>query len=109
MIKGMVTKYVGTLIAVLLFISTDVWSASLERDFVELLSTGTDAYSEGDYETAYREWEPLAKQGNAPAQYFLGEMFKRGRGGWILRSSATLEVFEEGLGGRFVTEAFSGC
>jgi hypothetical protein len=30
-------------------------------------------------------------------------------GGWILRSSATLEVFEEGLGGRFVTEAFSGC
>ncbi len=28
--------------------------------------------------------------------------------GWILRSSATLEVFEERLGGCFVSETFSG-
>jgi hypothetical protein len=29
-------------------------------------------------------------------------------GGWILKSSATPEVFEEGLGGCFIAEAFSG-
>ena len=28
---------------------------------------------------------------------------------WILKSSATPEVFEEGLGGCFVAETFSGC
>ena len=28
---------------------------------------------------------------------------------WILKSSATSEVFKEGLGGCFVAKAFSGC
>jgi hypothetical protein len=47
----------------------------------------------------------LKRTGYLPATTLRGFL----RRGWILRSSATLEVFEEGLGGRFVTEAFSGC
>ncbi len=30
--------------------------------------------------TALREWRPLAEQGNANAQYFLGVMYAKGRG-----------------------------
>ncbi len=37
------------------------------------------AYKRGDYATALREWRPLAKQGNADAQFFLGAMYDAGR------------------------------
>jgi TPR repeat protein len=36
------------------------------------------AYKRGDYETAIREWKPLAKQGVADAQYNLGVMYGEG-------------------------------
>ncbi len=39
-----------------------------------------DAYDTGDFETAYREWLPLAKEGSAPAQFNIGRMFERGEG-----------------------------
>ena len=35
---------------------------------------GKAAYRRGDYVTALRLWRPLAEQGNALAQYYLGEM-----------------------------------
>ena len=41
---------------------------------------GLTAYKNGDYETASREWNPLAKQGNAEAQYNLGIMYLMGEG-----------------------------
>ena len=41
---------------------------------------GMAAYKQGDYEIAYKEWEPLAEQGDAKAQYNLGEMFANGTG-----------------------------
>ena len=41
---------------------------------------GLDAYESGDYETALREWRPLAEQGNAYAQYNLGLMYADGEG-----------------------------
>ena len=41
---------------------------------------GVAAYDRGDYATALREWRPLAKQGNANAQYNLGIMYNNGRG-----------------------------
>ena len=41
---------------------------------------GVAAYKRGDYATALREWRPLAKQGNANAQFFLGVMYYKGRG-----------------------------
>ena len=42
---------------------------------------GWSAYKSGDYATALREWEPLAEQGNAFAQYNLGLMYATCRGG----------------------------
>ncbi len=41
---------------------------------------GVATYKRGDYATALREWRPLAKQGNANAQFFLGVMYYKGRG-----------------------------
>ena len=41
---------------------------------------GLDAYIKGDYETALKEWQSLADQGNASAQYNLGLMYDKGKG-----------------------------
>ncbi len=41
---------------------------------------GVDAYNRGDYAAAYREFLPLAEQGHAAAQFFLGFMYEEGRG-----------------------------
>ena len=41
---------------------------------------GLAAYESGDYATALREWTPLAKQGNATAQFNLGQMYRKGDG-----------------------------
>jgi uncharacterized protein len=42
------------------------------------LQKGLNAYNKGDYATALREWKPLAEQGNADAQFNLGQMYRRG-------------------------------
>ena len=41
---------------------------------------GLNAAIEGDYKTALKEWQSLADQGNASAQYNLGVMYENGRG-----------------------------
>jgi hypothetical protein len=41
---------------------------------------GENAYHRGDYATALREWQPLAKQGQAIAQYHLGLLYANGQG-----------------------------
>lgn len=41
---------------------------------------GADAVQRGDYQTAYREWLPLAQAGNQVAQYNLGFMYEHGNG-----------------------------
>ena len=41
---------------------------------------GVAAYSRGDWRTAFAEWEPLARTGNASAQNNLGLLYKYGRG-----------------------------
>ena len=41
---------------------------------------GLTAYGRGDYATAIREWTPLAEQGHAAAQFFLGVMYNEGQG-----------------------------
>jgi len=48
------------------------WGADLQK--------GLAAAKSGDYATALREWKPLAKQGNASAQYNLGLMYYKGQG-----------------------------
>ena len=35
---------------------------------------GINAYDSGDYKTALAEWTPLAEQGDAEVQYYLGYM-----------------------------------
>ena len=41
---------------------------------------GLDAYLNGDYATAMREWKPLAEQGDVSAQYNLGLLYENGLG-----------------------------
>ncbi|MBH0203604.1 MAG: sel1 repeat family protein [Nitrospira sp.] len=41
---------------------------------------GLTAHDREDYATALREWQPLAEQGDAPAQYHLGMLYHKGRG-----------------------------
>ncbi len=48
------------------------WGADFQK--------GLNAVQSGDYATALREWKPLAKQGNANAQYSLGWMYYKGQG-----------------------------
>jgi TPR repeat protein len=48
------------------------WSADFDK--------GLDAAQKGDYATALREWAPLAKQGDADAQFNLGLMHDDGQG-----------------------------
>lgn len=38
------------------------------------------SYEKGDYETALREFQPLAEQGNISAQFNLGQMYRRRQG-----------------------------
>ncbi len=54
-----------------LMLATPVWA-----DF----QAGVDAYERGDYDTALKEWRPLAEQGHASAQFTLGGMYDKGHG-----------------------------
>ena len=51
-------------------------SAPAYADF----EAGLEAYKRGDYETALREFKPLAEQGIAEAQFNLGVMYVTGQG-----------------------------
>ena len=41
---------------------------------------GKAAHERGDYATALREYRPLAEQGHAKAQFYLGVMYYNGQG-----------------------------
>ena len=66
------------LLPVLLTLAVLLGSAgmSVSQDFQK----GLDAARKGEFATALREWEPLAEQGNARAQFNLGWMYRHGRG-----------------------------
>ena len=51
-------------------------SALVQAGFDE----GLVAADKGDYQTAFKEWKPLAEQGYASAQYNLGIMYAMGKG-----------------------------
>ena len=44
------------------------------------LQKGITAARNGDFATALREWNPLAEQGNARAQYYIGMAYAMGKG-----------------------------
>ena len=54
--------------------------ASGGAGFAQGLSKGQAALKKGAYAEALREFQPLAKQGNADAQYGLGLMYYKGQG-----------------------------
>ena len=55
-----------------LLVGTPAFSADFQK--------GNTAYKSGDYATALREWEPLAKQGDAGIQSLVGSMYNEGKG-----------------------------
>src|ERR1041384_2355133 len=50
------------------------WSAGAD------LESGKHAYEAKDFAAAFNEFTPLAGQGNADAQFFLGKMYFAGQG-----------------------------
>ncbi len=48
--------------------------------FTQDYAAGLRAYWAGNYEAALNEWLPLAEQGDAVAQKFLGSMYQEGKG-----------------------------
>tara|TARA_R110002126_G_scaffold250710_1_gene393570 strand:+ start:91 stop:684 length:594 start_codon:yes stop_codon:yes gene_type:complete len=64
------------LILPVLLLTLLVGNPAFSADFQK----GLTAYESGDFATALREWEPLAKQGNADAQSNLGFMYRDGDG-----------------------------
>ena len=60
-----------------LFLQTTLLTHS---SFSADLNKGVAAYKKGDHTAALREWKPLAFQGNAKAQFFLGNMYYKGIG-----------------------------
>ncbi len=63
-----------------LFLSLTVFLGSIEKSYSTELQKGLDAALIGDFETALKNWAPLAKGGNAFAQYNLGLMYDKGKG-----------------------------
>ena len=62
---------IGLAVLALIF-STTGWTADPAK--------GQEAYNSGDYQTALAEWQPLAEDGYADAQFGLGLMFANGFG-----------------------------
>ena len=50
-------------------------SALVQAGFDE----GLAAYAKGNYQTAFKEWKPLAEQGDAAAQHNLALMYDNGQ------------------------------
>jgi TPR repeat protein len=63
-------------ITIALVLSMVCLAAPARADF----KAGEHAYRRGDYASALREWQPLANQGHAVAQYHLGLLYANGQG-----------------------------
>ena len=66
------TSTICLAVALLLGSAGVSWSQDFQK--------GLAAHESGDYATALREWTPLADQGNASAQYNLGQIYRQGQG-----------------------------
>ena len=60
------------LIALLIMLAAPISAQDFQK--------GLEAYRNGDYATALKEWEPLAERGNSRAQFNLGVMYDEGEG-----------------------------
>ena len=66
------TLLANTIMALMLVLAAPVGA----QDFAK----GEDAYDNGDYAAALREWQPLAYEGNSDAQTRIGFMYYKGLG-----------------------------
>lgn len=66
-----------TFAATALALSLLVWTISGDAQSVQ---RGYEAALQGDFETAFQEWYPLAEQGDAIAQSNLAAMYATGQG-----------------------------
>ena len=66
-------RFILALLATLIF-------NSLNPLFAQDFDKGLAAFTDGNYATALKEWEPLAEQGRADAQNNLGVMYENGEG-----------------------------
>ncbi len=65
-------RYATMLLAlVVMLVAAPAWAG---------FQAGKEAYYRGDYDTALKEWRPLADQGFASAQNNLAKMYRRGEG-----------------------------
>lgn len=67
----MVIRFPITLVLSIFCLALPAWA-----DF----QAGMIAHDREDYATALREWQPLAEQGDALAQYHVGTLYHKGRG-----------------------------
>ncbi len=67
----MVIRFPITLVLSIFCLALPAWA-----DF----QAGMTAHDREDYATALREWQPLAEQGDALAQYHVGMLYHKGRG-----------------------------
>ncbi len=63
---------IAALVMLILIAPSTGWSADFEK--------GQEAYNIGDYQTALTEWQPLAEEGHADAQFSLGLLYASGFG-----------------------------
>ena len=68
-------RVVGAIL-ILIIIALAAPVSNARADFV----AGVAAFRNNDYETAYKEWRPLAERGNAAAQHNLGTLYNYGLG-----------------------------
>lgn len=54
--------------------------SSLSLNCLAGINEGVKAYNRGDFATSFREWQSLAKKGDARAQFYLGFLYEHGNG-----------------------------
>ncbi|WBY08974.1 SPOR domain-containing protein [Sphingomonas sp. 7/4-4] len=69
---------------------------------------GVDAYERGDYRTAVEKWRPAADQGNADAQFNMGQAYKLGRGVAVDLKAAEAWYRKAALQGHEQAEGYYG-
>ena len=63
------------------YLAVSLWLASLATPMsAQSVGAGIDAWQKADYGTAVSIWRPLAEQGDADAQFNLGQAYRLGRG-----------------------------
>ena len=71
-------RYLATITVLVLAVT--IAQPVAAQKFKPDVSAGVDAYRQEDYATALKHFGPLARQGHANAQFWLGAMYRKGDG-----------------------------